>query len=249
MARAPHHLYGVADAAEAWSAGRWLRETLARLEGVRARGGRAIVVGGTGLYLRALTQGMAEIPPVPLVAVEAAGAELGRLGEMRFRAALAASDPDAAQRIGPGDRQRLLRAWAVAEATGRPLTAWRAETRAPLAPDDWRAVVIEPPRPELYALCDARVAAMVEAGALDEVRALVARGLSPELPAMKAVGVRPFAAHLAGAISLDAALIQVRRDTRRYAKRQLTWLRNQAPDWPRPDPFSRNSAGLAEDKG
>lgn len=242
-ARAPHHLYGVADAGEAWSVGRWLRAVLPILDDIRARGRPAVVVGGTGLYFRALTHGLAETPAVPAAARDAAQGEFERLGEDAFRRALAERDPAAAARIAAGDRQRLLRAWSVLEATGRPLSEWRSDTRPPLGPGDYTTLVLDPPRAELHARCDARVETMVASGALDEVRALLARGLDPELPAMKAVGVRPFAAHLAGALPLEAAMAQVRQETRRYAKRQGTWFRNQTPDWRRRDPFSPDSAG------
>ena len=232
-ARAPHHLFGVADGADGWSVGRWLKTALPVIEDIVARGRRAIVVGGTGLYFRALTQGLAEIPPVPAAARQAAAETFERLGEDAFRAALAERDPLAAARIAPGDRQRLTRAYEVAQATGRALSAWQADTRAPLAPEQWRAVVMEPERQTLYARCDARLTAMVAAGALEEVRALMTRGLDPALPVMKAVGYRELAAHAAGELSLDDALALARQETRRYAKRQLTWLRNQTPDWPR----------------
>jgi tRNA dimethylallyltransferase len=232
-ARAPHHLFGVADGADGWSVGRWLKAALPVIEAVVSRGRRAIVVGGTGLYFRALTQGLAEIPPVPAKLRQAAAETFERLGEDAFRDALAERDPVSAARIAPGDRQRLTRAFEVAQATGRALSDWQADTRAPLAPQRWRAVVMEPDRETLYARCDARLAAMIQAGALDEVRALAARGLDPMLPVMKAVGLRELAAHAAGDMSLDDALKLARQETRRYAKRQLTWLRNQTPDWPR----------------
>jgi tRNA dimethylallyltransferase len=232
-ARAPHHLFGMADGADGWSVGRWLEAALGVLQGIAARGRPAIIVGGTGLYFRALTQGLAEIPAAP-PAVRQAAAELwDRIGEAAFRTALAERDPAAAARIEAGDRQRLLRAFEVAEATGRPLTAWQSDTRPALAPEQWRAVVIEPDRARLYARCDARLAAMVEAGAAEEVRALMARGLDPQLPVMKAVGVREFAAYLRGETMLPEAIDLARQETRRYAKRQLTWLRNQTPQWPR----------------
>lgn len=231
--RLPHHLYGVADGGEAWSVGRWLRAVLPVLEAVRARGRRAVVVGGTGLYFRALTQGLAEVPAIAPPVLQAAEASFARLGEADFREALRARDAEAARRIAPGDRQRLLRAWSVAEGTGRALSEWARETRPPLHAGDWTGVVLERRRAELYARCDARVAEMVGAGALDEVRALAARRLPPELPVMRALGVRPFAAHLDGSLDLAAAMEQVRTDTRRYAKRQLTWFRNQTPGWPR----------------
>jgi tRNA dimethylallyltransferase len=249
-ARAPHHLFGVADGADGWSVGRWLQAATPILADIAARGRRAIVVGGTGLYLRALTQGLAEIPPVPDAAREAAARRLDALGETAFRAALAVHDPAAAGRIAPGDRQRLIRAMAVYDASGRALSDWQGQTAPPLAPRAWRAAVLEPDRQTLYARCDARLGAMIAAGALDEVRALMARGLGPAQPIMKAVGVRELAAHLAGELMLDAALSLAQRETRRYAKRQLTWLRNQTPDWPRlANAADLEAAGLALDQG
>jgi tRNA dimethylallyltransferase len=232
-AQAEHRLYGVADAADAWSVGRWTRAILPLLDELRAEKRPALIVGGTGLYFTALTKGLAEIPPVPIAAREEAGALYDTEGEAAFRLRLTTFDPPAAAAIAPGDRQRLTRAWAVARATDRSLSDWQASTRPLLEPRTYDRIVVEPDRALLYANCDARVATMVEQGALDEVKALAARGLDPVLPAMKAVGVREFAAHLAGELSLDAAIDQVRQATRNYAKRQLTWFRNQTPDWPR----------------
>jgi tRNA dimethylallyltransferase len=232
-ARAPHHLFGVADAADGWSVGRWLEATIAVLEDVGKRGKPAIVTGGTGLYFRALTEGLAEIPPVPANLRQAAAARFETLGEAAFRAELAGRDPAAAARIEAGDRQRLLRAAEVWDASGRPLSDWQADTRPTLEPGAWRAVVMEPPREVLYARCDARMEAMVRQGALEEVAALMARGLDPMLPAMKAVGLRELASHLAGERTLAGAVALAQQETRRYAKRQLTWLRNQTPGWER----------------
>ncbi|NEX92863.1 tRNA dimethylallyltransferase, partial [Caulobacter sp. 17J65-9] len=136
-------------------------------------------------------------------------------------------------RIAPGDRQRLARAFEVHAATGRALSDWQADTRPRLAAGGYEALVIEPPRDVLYARCDARFDAMLAQGALEEARALLARGLDPNLPAMKAVGLRELGRHLSGELSLEDAAALGRQETRRYAKRQLTWLRNQTPDWPR----------------
>jgi tRNA dimethylallyltransferase len=233
MLLAPHHLYGVADAADGWSVGRWLDAALPILAGIAGRGRRAIVVGGTGLYFRALTHGLADMPSVPRAVTDALAEEYARTGELALRPRLARLDPVAAARIARGDRQRLIRALGVAEATGRPLSAWQADTTPLLAPDAYRAVVLEPPRAALYAACDARLAAMFEGGAIEEARALAARELDPALPAMKAVGVREIIAHLEGRASRDEALARSQQETRRYAKRQLTWFRNQAPDWAR----------------
>ena len=230
-ARVEHRLYGVADAAEAWSVGRWSRAAMQTLAGLDGR--PALFVGGTGLYFTALTKGLADIPEIPVEARDAAATALAAEGEAAFRRRLAGLDRAAEARIEAGDRQRLTRAMAVAEHTGRALSDWMAETRPLLAPGSWTGLVVEPERAALYARCDARVAQMVEQGALEEVRALVARRLDPALPAMKAVGVREFAAHLAGEIPLEAAVEATRQATRNYAKRQLTWFRNQTPDWPR----------------
>lgn len=233
QALAPHHLFGVVDAADGWSVGRWLRATHIVLAEIAARGRRAVVVGGTGLYFRALTQGLAPTPQVPHAAREAAGEEFDRLGEAVFRARLAETDPLAEARIAPGDRQRLVRAWSVREATGRSLSDWQAEAEGALPAGSWRAVALTPPRETLYARCDARLEQMLREGVLDEVAALAARSLDPGLPALKAVGYREFAAHLAGQATLAEALEAAQRETRRYAKRQMTWLRGQLPSWPR----------------
>ncbi len=232
-AAAPHHLFGVADGAEIWSVGRWLRAVQGVLADIAARGRPAIVVGGTGLYLRAITGGLADIPAIPSGIRAEADARFESLGEEGFRAALAKVDPAAATRIAVGDRQRLTRAFEVHQATGKALSWWQNEgAPAPLG-TAWRGIVVEPPREELYRRCEARLTAMLEAGALEEVRALVARNLPPASPILKALGVAPFAAHLRGDITLAEALAQAQMDTRRYAKRQLTWFRNQARDWER----------------
>jgi tRNA dimethylallyltransferase len=232
-ALADHRLYGVANAAHAWSVGRWTREVTPLLDELRAEGRSVIIVGGTGLYFTALTRGLADIPDVSVAERKRASEMFDLEGEAEVRRRLSEVDPIAEAAIAPGDRQRLTRAWAVWESTDRPLSAWQAETRPILEPDTYQRLVIEPDRAVLYDNCNARVLAMVEAGVLDEVRALVQRNLNPELPAMKAVGVRDFAAHLAGKVPLDEAVAAVQQATRNYAKRQLTWFRNQTPDWPR----------------
>lgn len=232
-AQARHHLFGVADAADGWSVGRWLRAAMETIADIQARGADAIVVGGTGLYFNALTEGLAEIPTVPDDARAAAEADYASAGEAAFRARLASVDPAAEARIAAADRQRLVRAMAVNVVTGVSLTDWQARSEPALAPGSWRAVALEPDRATLYARCDARLGAMVEHGALEEVRALVARGLDPNLPAMKAVGVREFAAHLSGEATLAEALEAAQRETRRYAKRQLTWMRGRMAGWAR----------------
>ena len=232
-AQADHRLYGVADAADAWSVGRWSRAALDILDELRADGRSAILVGGTGLYFMSLTRGLADIPPVPLATRDAVEAEYAIEGETAFRARLAQADPDAARAIERGDRQRLVRAMSVFSASGRSLSDWKADTKPLLPYGSWIGQVVEPDRQRLYQNCDARVDLMLEQGAVDEVAALAARDLSDSLPAMKAVGVRDLAAYLTGELTRDDAVAALKQATRNYAKRQLTWFRQQTPDWPR----------------
>ena len=236
LAQAPHHLFGAVDAAEAWSVGKWLAAATIALNDIAARDRTAIVVGGTGLYFKALTDGLADIPPVSETQREVSALLYAAQGEPEFRDVLAQLDPDAEARIEIGDRQRLIRAHAVAIATGKSLTAWQTDTKPALAEGAWKGLVLDPPRAALYDRCDARLGLMVEHGALDEVRAMEARGLDPSLPALKAVGYRELAGHLRGETTPDEALDAARQETRRYAKRQLTWFRNQTPDWERVAP-------------
>lgn len=243
LARAPHRLYGVLPGRQPCSAGRWRDMALDEVAAARSEGRLPLVVGGTGLYLRALAEGLAPVPSVPEAVREAARALHADLGGAAFHAELAARDPVMAARLEPGDSQRLIRAWEVLEATGRSLADWQAPggDRAGGAPDGapngaparTLRLVCLPPRPALYAACDARLRAMVENGALEEVRALRALGLDPRLPVMKALGVRELGRHLEDALSLDDAIAQAQQATRNYAKRQMTWLRTQtAPDGP-----------------
>ncbi len=229
--RAEHRLYGVAAGDDPWSVGRWVRAVQDLLD--ELDGWPAVLVGGTGLYFTALTKGLADIPPVPEAVRQTVESDYDRMGEEAFRRWLAELDAEAAARIEDNDRQRLIRAMAVATHTGRALSDWQADTRPILTPESWTGQLILPPREALYAACDARCAVMLERGALDEVRALMDQGLSPALPVMKAVGVRELAAHLRAETSREAALDQMRQATRNYAKRQLTWFRNQMPDWAR----------------
>ena len=225
LARAPHRLYGYRDAAERGSVGDWRALALAEITLAHRAGSLPIVVGGTGLYLRALQYGLAAIPPIP-AAIRSEAAELYRaLGGTAFRERLRALDPVSA-RLPSGDRQRLMRAFEVVHATGRPLAEWQAQTGA-AAPYRFATLLLLPPRATLYALCEARFRAMMSAGALAEAAALAARGLDPMLPAMKGVGVPELLRHLRGEITLDAAIVLATRATRRYAKRQMTWFRHQ----------------------
>ena len=233
MALVPHRLYGVVPAAEACSAARWRDMALAEIAAARDAGKLPIVVGGTGLYLRALTDGLAPVPDIPPDVRAAARALHARLGGAAFRARLAACDAESAARLAPGDTQRLIRAWEVIEATGASLAEWqRRQTGGGGLDGRLARLVLMPPRAPLYARCDARLAAMAERGALDEVAALLGLGLAADLPAMKAVGVPELARHLAGEVDLETAIAAAQQATRRYAKRQLTWFRHQmAADW------------------
>jgi tRNA dimethylallyltransferase len=233
-ARVPHRLYGHVSAATRYSVGAWLADAAAALAEAAAAGALAIVVGGTGLYFKSLTEGLAPVPAIPPDVRARWTARLAAEGVERLHAELAARDPRSAAALRPTDTARILRALEVIDATGRSLAAWReAAARPALAGADVARFVIETDRDALAARIAARVDRMVESGALEEVAALVARGLDPDLPAMKAIGVRPFAAHLAGEISLGDALAAVKAETRRYAKRQRTWFRHQTADWPR----------------
>ncbi len=230
---AEHRLYGLADAADAWSAGRWLRAIEHQLATLATERRPAIVVGGTGLYFRALTGGLADIPAIPGTLRDQAEDLYHEEGENAFRARLAARDPASAGRIAPGDRQRLVRAFSVVTTTGRPLGEWQALARPALSPHDYDTALLTPDRATLYTNCDRRVEAMLAHGAITEVRDLLARGLCASLPAMKAVGVREIAAHLSGELNLAAAAGALALATRHYAKRQMTWFRNQCPEWAR----------------
>ncbi len=230
-ARAPHHLFGVADAADGWSVGRWLRAAEMALAAIEARGRPAIVVGGTGLYLRALTQGLADIPPIP----GAARAEAERLyddkGEAALRKALSPLDPAAETRIAPGDRQRLL-----ARARRGPRDGPLAQRLAGGYATDAGARLLARLRARAAARCALRPHRRPRRrdgrGRLDRgsPRPDPREGLSASLPAMKAVGLREFADPALSSHQANAAAAQ---STRRYAKRQLTWFRHQTPDWPR----------------
>jgi tRNA dimethylallyltransferase len=224
----PHVLYGHVDGAENYSVGRYLADAAPVLETARREGRPVIVTGGTGLYFKTLIEGLSDIPPVPeaVRAAVRAGAE-GRQTPHLF-ADLAVRDPASAARIQPTDRQRILRALEVLAATGRSLTAFRGQRKpGPLAQSERAAFFLAPDRAELGRRIDARFRAMIEAGVLDEVWALAARRLDPELPVMRAHGVPWLIRHLAGEITLEEAAVEAQADTRRYAKRQFTFFRHQ----------------------
>ncbi|HVV94062.1 MAG TPA: tRNA (adenosine(37)-N6)-dimethylallyltransferase MiaA [Hyphomicrobiales bacterium] len=242
--RAPHRLYGHVDPAEACSVGRWLGDVRRLLR--ESHAGPLIFVGGTGLYFEALTRGLAAVPEVPAAVRAAVRAEAAGPVDA-LHAELARRDPVGAARIRPTDRQRLLRALEVLAATGRPLSSWHAKPApAPLPPAGVARLVLAVDRAELHVRIASRFAAMMGMGALDEAAALATRGLGPELPAMKALGVLPLLRHLHGEIGRSEAVEAVLGDTRRYAKRQGTWFRNRMSDWPRATPERAVAAVLAQ---
>ena len=229
-ARVPHRLYGHVDAAENYSVGRWLADVAPTLAAVRREGRLPIFVGGTGLYFKALTQGLSPVPPIPSEIRARIRDRMEAEGPGALHAELMARDP--ASEVRPSDRPRIARALEVIEATGRPITDWHRDGLPPLI-DASQAVKVflAPERDELARRIDRRFDAMLAAGALDEVRVLAARKLDPLLPAMKAHGVPWLIRHLAGEITLAEAAEGGKNDTRRYTKRQFTWTRHQLPDW------------------
>jgi tRNA dimethylallyltransferase len=238
---APHRLFGEVDAAENFSAGRWLvraREILADSRGP------LIFVGGTGLYFRALTDGLSDIPRVPEDVRAAVRAEAEGQSTPSLHAALATRDSATAARLRPSDRQRVLRALEVVAATGRPLVEFHGAREAPALPAGaWAGLFLAPERAPLNARIESRFDEMLNEGALDEVTALAARRLDPALPAMRAHGVPHLIAHLEGRLSLDEARALAVRDTRHYAKRQFTWARHQMPNFAWVAPEGAEAAG------
>ena len=225
---APHRLFGVLSANERCSAGRWLDLAAAAIDEARAAGRLPIVVGGTGLYLRALLEGLAPVPEIADAVRAKARALHERLGAEAFHAELARIDPEMARRLPAADRQRLIRAYEVVVATGRSLAEWqRQEIRRPPVAGRFATIVLDPPRDVLYAAIDARFERMIEAGAVDEVAALEKLNLDPGLPAAKALGVAPLRRYLRGETGLDEARAAAQQASRNYAKRQCTWLGNQ----------------------
>lgn len=231
MAGVPHRLFGHVDGAQACTAARWAAEAHQEIDRVHGDGRLPILVGGTGLYLRTLLDGIAPVPDID----PAIRAEVRALPVAQAHAALAMEDPQAAARLAPADTTRVARALEVVRSTGKPLAQWQQYksggigNRIALSP-----LILLPPRDWLIARCDRRFEQMVDAGAVDEVRSLLSRRLSPDLPVMRAIGVPEIAAWLAGAVDRDTMLERGRIATRQYAKRQYTWFSRQPPpQWPR----------------
>ena len=235
--RISHRLYGHVDAAENYSVGRWFGEAAAALADTLGRGQPAIMAGGTGLYFSTQTRGIAAVPPIPPEIRRDVRGRLAAEGVAALHAELTRRDPATAARLKPGDRARVTRALEVVLATGLSLTQWhRDNTPARVDLAAAAKVFLMPQRDELGLRIDTRFEAMMAAGALEEVRALAARNLDPNLPAMKAHGVPWLIRHLKGELTMAEAVEQSKRDTRRYTKRQATWFRNQLPqfEWVEP---------------
>jgi tRNA dimethylallyltransferase len=224
----PHRLYGVMSAAERCTAARWADLAADAIAEAHAAGRLPILAGGTGFYIKALLEGLSAIPEVPAEVRAEALARHTELGADAFHAELARIDPAAAQRIGARDSQRLTRAYEVWLASGRPLTEWQSESSVPKRRfSNVQTYVLDPDRAVLQAACDARLDAMMAAGALEEVRKIKGLGLDPTLPAMKALGVPDLSAYLDGRLDHAAAMAQAKQATRQFAKRQATWFRTQ----------------------
>ena len=238
-ARAPHLLYGHVGVRDAYSVGHWRSDAVAALAEVRAMKRTPIFVGGTGMYFMALTDGLADVPPTPPEIRDAARALLDDIGVEALHARLTDRDPLTASRLRPTDPQRVLRAFEVFEATGRPLADWQGVPAAPVLKDARiAAFVLDPPRPDLRARIAARFETMVDAGGLDEARSL--EGLDPALPAAKLLGLRPLQALAGGTLTRAEALDAAITATRQFAKRQMTWFRHRMPHYIWFDPLVSN---------
>ena len=227
-AQVPHRLYGHVAGASAYSVARWLADAAAEIEAVWRSGRVPVIVGGTGLYFKALEQGLADIPLIPPDITAK-----WRLARGDLHAELAKRDQGAAARLNPNDRQRIIRALEVFEGTGKPLDYWQraAQSAAVLAGVEIERIFLNPERRTLHARANERFARMVKEGGIEEVKALLALGLDEKLPVMKAIGVKQLAAWLSGWRGLDEAIAAGQTATRHYIKRQLTWWRHQMPGW------------------
>lgn len=234
LAAAPHFLFGHVDPADDYSTGAWLAD-VRRIIADELGGRPAVFVGGTGLYFKALLGGLSDMPAVPDAVRRRWRYRLAEEGPAKLHRILRSEDPAGAMSIRPGDGQRIVRALEVLETSGTPISYWQSRSGTPLVdPQSARRFVLVPDRDWLRERIADRFAAMIESGALDEVRALAATDLPPEKPAMKAIGVRELAAYLEGDLTLDEALEKAVTATRQYAKRQMTWFRNQlGPEWER----------------
>ena len=222
----PHHLFGIYDAEHRASVAEWLGHAATAIDKVRSAGQLPIIVGGTGMYLQAGVRGIAPVPNVPPDVHQYCLDLYRKLGGTKFREALACYDADIAARLIDGDSQRLVRAMGVAMATDRPLSWWQQQPHKGALLGRVVTIAMMPPRPALYDRINQRFDHMLMHGAIDEVSRLMSRQLDPALPLMKALGVAPITAFITGDITKDEAAVVAKRDSRRYAKRQMTWIRN-----------------------
>jgi len=234
----PHHLYGHVRAGENYSTGAWLRDVETCLCELKQAGRKPVFVGGTGLYFKALTQGLALMPDIPEDLRAYWRNRLIEEGPENLHRELAEKDKEVAARLDPADGQRIVRAIEVIEASGRSIADFQAETPPPLIPaDSAQKIVVLPERPVLHDRINKRFEGMLEAGAIAEVEALLALNADPASPIMRAIGVPEIAAFTRGEMSRDAVITRGSAATRQYAKRQMTWFRNQmGPEWRRYDP-------------
>lgn len=226
-----HRLFGAWDGAQTCSAAEWARAARETIGAIHAEGAVPVLVGGTGLYIRTLLDGIAPVPEIAPEVREAVRA----LPVAQAYAALQAEDPERAARLAPADSTRIARALEVVRSTGQSIGHWQALTSGGIGADvTVRAAILLPERQGLYRRCDLRFQRMMERGALSEVETLLARGLDPDLPVMRAIGVPELAGVLRGETPLEDAIARGSQATRNYAKRQFTWLRHQPPqDWAR----------------
>ena len=238
MEGVPHHLYGHVPAGTAYSTGAWIRDVVELLPRLRNKGRLPVFVGGTGLYFKALTGGLSDMPVIPDEIRAGLRQRLIDEGPSQLYAALQERDPAVAESLNPEDGQRIVRALEVLEATGRSIAAFQQQTGPVIVdPDSARKVVVLPDRAVLHQRINGRFEAMLEQGAEDEVRALLALNLPAEMPAMKAIGVSQIAAMFRGELTRDEVIDRGSAATRQYAKRQMTWFRNQMDDsWERMAP-------------
>ena len=242
-ARAPHRLYGHVEAAENYSTGRWCADAAAALAAAKQERRMAVLVGGTGLYFKALIQGLAAVPPIPADIRDSVRKRLAEQGVAALYVELSKHDPEAAARLMPNDRARVTRALEVVLATGRSLLAWHEQgLPASLAPASAVKIFLDVGREKLARRIGDRFDAMMAAGALEEVRTLAVRRLSPSLPAMKAHGVPWLIRHLDGEVTLADAIEHAKLETRQYTKRQGTWFRNHLPDFAWVEPSRARAA-------
>lgn len=229
----PHYLYGTVSASQAYSTGCWVEDVAQAIETARQQNHTPVIVGGTGLYFYALEHGLSPVPDIPTEIRDKWRAKLASEGVGALYGELTSRDGAMAAQLNPNDSQRIARALEVVEATGTSLLEWHSQPNAKpvLAGEGILRLVIAPERQEIYDRCDHRLDRMVENGGLDEVKNLMALGLDPQLPAMKALGVPQFGAFLNDEMALEEALVRAKTDTRRYAKRQFTWIKRNMIAW------------------